>query len=61
MKKNTLAVIAVVVAAGIGGAWYMNRGAHAEGEGKNGAAGGAGRLGRSLVAGLIVARRLVRE
>ncbi|WP_305824946.1 efflux RND transporter periplasmic adaptor subunit [Massilia brevitalea] len=42
MKKNTLAVIAVVVAAGIGGAWYMNRGAHAEGEGKNGAAGGAG-------------------
>ena len=42
MKKNTLAVIAVVVAAGIGGAWYMNRGAHAEGEGKNGAAAGAG-------------------
>lgn len=42
MKKNTLAVIAVVVAAGIGGAWYMNRGAHAEGEGKNGPAGAAG-------------------
>lgn len=42
MKKNTLAVIAVVVAAGIGGAWYMNRGAHAEGEGKNGQPGAGG-------------------
>jgi len=50
MKKNTLAVIAVVVAAGIGGAWYMNRGAHAEGEGKPGQAGaGAAAQGPTIV------------
>lgn len=43
MKKNTLAVVAIVVAVGAGSAWYMSRGAHAEGEGKgsSGAAGGA--------------------
>ena len=42
MKKNTLAVIAVVVAAGAGGAWYMNRGAEAQTEqGGPGAKGGA--------------------
>ncbi|QOL50440.1 efflux RND transporter periplasmic adaptor subunit [Massilia litorea] len=42
MKKNTLAVIAIVVAAGAGGAWYMNRGAHAEAESAQGGAGGKG-------------------
>jgi RND family efflux transporter MFP subunit len=41
MKKNTLAVIAVVVAAGAGGAWYMNRGAHAEAQGGPAGRGGA--------------------
>ena len=42
MKKNTLAVIAIVVAAGAGGAWYMNRGAEAQtGQGGNGGKGGA--------------------
>jgi multidrug efflux system membrane fusion protein len=42
MKKNTLAVLAVVVAAGAGGAWYMNRGAEAQTEqGGPGGKGGA--------------------
>jgi RND family efflux transporter MFP subunit len=36
MKKNTLALIAILVAAGAGGAWYMNRGAHAEAESAHG-------------------------
>ena len=42
MKKNTLAIIAVVVAAGAGGAWYMNHGASAEGQGGQGGPGGKG-------------------
>jgi RND family efflux transporter MFP subunit len=42
MKKNTLALIAILVAAGAGGAWYMNRGAHAEAESAHGGAGGKG-------------------
>jgi multidrug efflux system membrane fusion protein len=42
MKKNTVAIIAVVVAAGIGGAWYVNHGASAEGKGAHGAEGGQG-------------------
>jgi RND family efflux transporter MFP subunit len=42
MKKNTLALIAILVAAGAGGAWYMNRGAHAEAESARGGAGGKG-------------------
>jgi multidrug efflux system membrane fusion protein len=42
MKKNTLAVIAVVVAAGAGGAWYMNRGVHAEAQGAQGGPAGRG-------------------
>ena len=42
MKKNTLAVVAIIVAVGAGSAWYMSRGAHAEGDGKNAAAGARG-------------------
>jgi RND family efflux transporter MFP subunit len=42
MKKNTLALIAILVAAGAGGAWYMNRGAHAEADSAHGAGGGKG-------------------
>jgi RND family efflux transporter MFP subunit len=42
MKKNTLAVVAIIVAVGAGSAWYMSRGAHAEGDGKNAAAGAKG-------------------
>lgn len=42
MKKNTLALIAILVAAGAGGAWYMNRGSHAEAENARGGAGGKG-------------------
>ena len=42
MKKNTLAIIAVVVAAGAGGAWYMNHGVSAEGQGGQGGPGGKG-------------------
>ncbi|HBI69766.1 MAG TPA: efflux RND transporter periplasmic adaptor subunit [Massilia sp.] len=57
MKKNTLAVIAVVVAAGIGGAWYMNRGAHAEGEGKNGPAGAAGAAQGPTTVNVVAPRR----
>jgi RND family efflux transporter MFP subunit len=45
MKKNTLAVIAIVVAAGAGGAWYMNRGVHAEAPGAPGGQGGPGGRG----------------
>ena len=41
MKKNTLAVVAIIVAVGAGSAWYMSRGAHAEGDGAKAAAGGA--------------------
>lgn len=42
MKKNTLAVIALIVAAGAGGAWYVNRGAEAQtGQGAQGGKGGA--------------------
>jgi RND family efflux transporter MFP subunit len=42
MKKNTVAIIAVVVAAGIGGAWYVNHDASAEGKAGQGAEGGQG-------------------
>ncbi len=42
MKKNTLAVVAIIVAVGAGSAWYMSRGAHAEGDGGNAAAGAKG-------------------
>ena len=42
MKKNTLAIIAIVVAAGAAGTWYVNRGAQAEGEGGQGGPGGKG-------------------
>jgi RND family efflux transporter MFP subunit len=44
MKKKTLATIAIVVAAGAAGTWYMNRGADSEaqaGQGGPGAKGGA--------------------
>ncbi|MFC5512945.1 efflux RND transporter periplasmic adaptor subunit [Massilia jejuensis] len=42
MKKNTLATIVIVVAAGAAGAWYMNRGAEAQGaHGGPGGKGGA--------------------
>ena len=42
MKKNTLAAVAVIVAIGAGSAWYMSRGAHAEGEAGKGGPGGPG-------------------
>jgi len=42
MKKNTLAIIAIVVAAGAGGAWYMNHGASSEGQSGQGGPGGKG-------------------
>ena len=42
MKKNTLAVIAIVVAAGAAGTWYMNRDAQAGAEAGQGAQGGPG-------------------
>jgi len=42
MKKNTLAIIAIVVAAGAGGAWYMNHGASAESQSGQGGPGGKG-------------------
>src|SRR5687767_2086436 len=42
MKKNTLATIAIVVAAAAAGTWYMNRDAQAEGEGGRGGPGGRG-------------------
>ena len=48
MKKNTLAIIAVVVAAGAGGAWYMNHGASAEGQGGQGGQGGPGGKGGAM-------------
>ncbi|MDB5791167.1 MAG: efflux transporter periplasmic adaptor subunit [Massilia sp.] len=41
MKKNTLATIAIVVAAAAAGTWYMNRDAEAEAEGGPGGRGGA--------------------
>ncbi|MFC5459573.1 efflux RND transporter periplasmic adaptor subunit [Massilia niabensis] len=42
MKKNTLAIIAIVVAAGAAGTWYMNRDAQAEAGGGQGGPGGKG-------------------
>lgn len=48
MKKNTLAIIAVVVAAGAGGAWYINHGASAEGQGGQGGQGGPGGKGGAM-------------
>ncbi|MFC5481375.1 efflux RND transporter periplasmic adaptor subunit [Massilia suwonensis] len=42
MKKNTLAIIVIVVAAGAGGAWYMNHGASSEGQSGQGGPGGKG-------------------
>ncbi|MET0983420.1 MAG: efflux RND transporter periplasmic adaptor subunit [Telluria sp.] len=42
MKKNTLAIVAIVVAAAAAGTWYMNRGGEAEaGQGGPGGKGGA--------------------
>ena len=48
MKKNTLAVIAIVVAAGAAGTWYMNRGVHAEAGSGQGAPGGPGGRGGAM-------------
>ena len=45
MKKNTLAIVAIVVAAGAAGTWYMNRDTQAgpeAGQGGRGASGGPG-------------------
>ncbi len=42
MKKNTLVIIAIVVAAVAAGAWTMNRGVDAEAQGAQGGPGGRG-------------------
>lgn len=42
MKKNTLAIVAIVVAAAAAGTWYMNRDAQAEAESGQGGPGGMG-------------------
>jgi len=46
MKKNTLAIIAIVVAAGAGGAWYMNHGASSAGQSGQGGQGNGGPGGK---------------
>ncbi|MEN3276558.1 MAG: rane fusion protein multidrug efflux system, partial [Massilia sp.] len=48
MKKNTLAVIAIVVAAGAAGTWYMNRDAQAGAEGGQGGRGASGGPGGQM-------------
>ena len=48
MKKNTLAVIAIVVAAGAAGTWYMNRDAQAEAGSGQAAPGGPGGRGGAM-------------
>jgi RND family efflux transporter MFP subunit len=48
MKKNTLAVIAIVVAAGAAGTWYMNRDARAGAEGGQGGRGASGGPGGQM-------------
>jgi len=57
MKKNTLATIAIVLAAGAGGAWYMNRGAHAEADAAKGGAGGRGGAQGPTTVNVIVPQR----
>lgn len=48
MKKNTLAVIAIVVAAGAAGTWYLNRDAQAGAEGGQGGRGASGGPGGQM-------------
>jgi multidrug efflux system membrane fusion protein len=57
MKKNTLAVLAIVVAAGAAGTWYMNRGAHAEAEKGQGGPGGKGGAMPPTTVNVVVPKR----